>query len=405
MRSLYLVLTSLALCWYYLAFQVEYSSSRAINAYLDYLAHEVFPWVIGCTGFVKIYLAIFYRFRRKLPRFPGLGTWLASIQIYIGAAVDVLVCFGSLLRINLSYLCLAIVLVPLMAIFFISLLCFRHNQLSGTDDGKNKMMTRKKNSKKSTENFNIAVLLNNGLKTRVMPEEFNIVVLLAPHIILSVSGVVGDPDHDGNNYDISNLFMFLTCVLQELTLIMISRGIAPVSELLYKASLVVLLLTAHILAVNAFGKKAVLLLLPEVVPPLLWFSLHLDRRTPIINIQNIKGSEHFVLMPLIVAILGYIMVVPKDESLLVRLCWGSMSCFTSGLITYIILLVLRLWPEKVGMATLSSEEVLKLLTFWGKVLLEATVGLLAFGGLVWLKSTVGPQLCFLDNTPPYCSTL
>lgn len=374
--------------------------------YMEYLTHVVFPWIIGCTGFLKIFLAIFFRFRRKLPRFLGLSTWLASIQIYIATAVDVLVCFGSLLRINLSF-CLAIV--PLMAIFIISVVCLRHTQQSGHVDGKKKIMAMKNNGKKSRvmpEEFNIVTLVNNGLKTRVMPEEFNIVLLMAPHIILSVSGVVGDPEHDGNNYDISNLFMFLTCILQELTLIMNSRGIqARVSELLYKASLVVLLLTAHILAVNVFGKKVFLLLLPEVVPPLLWFSLHLDRRTPIIDVQNIKASERFVLMPVVVAICGYIMVVPKDESLVLRLYWATMSCFASGLITYIILLVLRLWPEKVAMATLSSEEVQKLLTFWGKVLLKTTVGLLAFGLAVWLKSSVGPQLCFLDDTPSYCTTL
>jgi len=260
---------------------------------------------------------------------------------------------------------------------------------SGTDNnGKTRRMARKQhnNGKKARGVINIVELLRDGLKTRVMPEGFNMALLIAPHFLLSLFGMVGDPDHDGNTYDISSLCLFLTCMLQELTLIMmrlpdtISRATAPASELLYKASLVVLLLTAHIMAINAFGKKVLLLLLPEIVPPLLWFSLHLDRRSPIIKVQKIMDSEYyFLLKPVLVALCGYIiMVVSKDGLFISRLNWASMSCFVSGLMTYILLLTLRLWPEQVGMATLSSEEVLNLLTFWGKVLLQATVGLLAF---------------------------
>jgi hypothetical protein len=221
-----------------------------------------------------------------------------------------------------------------------------------------------------------------------MSEKFKIVALLAPHFILCGFGMLGDPDHDGNNYDISNFFLFLTCMLLGLTLMMmrlpasISRGIEPASDLLYKASLVVLLLTAHMVAADAFGKEVVLLLLPEVVPPLLWFSLHLDRRTSIIDdIHKITDSEHFVLRAVAVAISGYMVVAPKDESLFFRLCWASKSCAASGLLTYIIVLVLRLWPEKVRMATLSFDEALKLLMFCWSVLLKAAVVLFLFGGL------------------------
>lgn len=337
----------------------------AVEYALEYLAHEVFPWIIGCTGFVYL-LRVFYLFRRKIPTF-GLSQWLVSIPIYIGTAFDVLACYASLLRINFSYLGLAIF--PLIAISFIGVMCMRHSQLIGrhTDNGKKKKMAR--NSK--------------GKKTTVMLEKFNIVALLAPHFILYISGMVGDPDHDGNNYDISNFCLFLTCMLQDLTVMMtrlpatISRGIAPASELLCKSSLVVLLFTAHMMAVNSFGEKVVVLLLPEVVPPLLWFSLHLDRRTPIINVQNIVGSEHFIFKAVIVAMCGCILqVVHKDEALLY---WASTSCATSGIITYIIVLVLRLWPEKASFATLSFEEVLELLTFWGKLLLQVAIGLFAFG--------------------------
>ena len=184
----------LALSWlgaygsWYLTFQLEYSF-RAINAYKWYVADEVFPWVIGCNMLVKLVLEIFHPDFRDLTTFPCLITWPANSEIYIGAAAGVLVCYVSLLRINMSYLCLAIF--PFMAVSFIFVLWVRHNRLSGG----------------STHT-------DNGIKPTEMPEKFNIVALLAPHFILCVFGLLGDPDHDGNNYDISNFFLFLTCMLR-----------------------------------------------------------------------------------------------------------------------------------------------------------------------------------------------
>lgn len=360
---LQLALAPLVVCssWY-LTSQVEYSS-RAINAYKQYLADEVFPWVIGCNVLVKL----FYLVCRKLPKFPGLSKLPANIEIYIGTALDVLVCYVSLLRINLSYLYLAIF--PIIAISFISVLCMRHNRLSG------RAAVQSGSSRTGTDN---------GKKSTYMP---NTAALRSPHFLLCALGMLGDPDHDGNNYDISQFFLFLTCMLLQLTIMMmrlpagISRGIAPASELLRKASLVLMLLTAHMVATDTFGKEVVLLLLPEVVPLLLWFSLHLDRRKPIINIQKLMDSGHFVLWAMVGAICGYILGVPKDESSFSRLYWACHSCAASGAITYIIALVLLLWPAKVGkVATLSYDEAMDLLKFWGSVLLKAAVGLLAFGG-------------------------
>nr|BAJ98127.1 predicted protein [Hordeum vulgare subsp. vulgare] len=351
---------------YYVTSQVEYSS-RAINAYKQYLADEIFPLVIGCNVIVKLFVEIFYLVRRKLPTFPGLTAWPANIEIYGGTAVDVLVCYVSLLRINLSYIYLAIF--PFIAISFISVLCMRHNRLRGRDEVMSESSIRGP---------------DNGKKATLVLENFNIVALLAPHFILCVLGMLGDPDHDGNNYDISQFFLFLTCMLLQLTIMMvrlpagISRGLAPASELLCKASLVMLLLTGHMVAADTYGKEVVLLLLPEVVPLLLWFSLHLDRRTPVINTKTIMGSGLIVLGATLVAICGYIVGVPKDESSLLRLYWARKSCAASGTITYIIVLVLRLWPEKVGMATLSYDDTVKLLKVWGSVLLVMAVCLFVF---------------------------
>jgi len=280
-------LSWLAFCERYLGFQVEYSS-RAINAYKECLTDEVFPCLIGCNVFVKLIQETFYLIRRKLLILPGLKKLPANFQIYIGTAIDVLVCYLALLRINLGYLSLAVF--PLTAISFIGVLCMRHNNhlTGGNNNGKN----QQREIRSDVDN-------DNGTRATVIPKKFNIVAILAPHFILCVFGMLGDPDHDGNNYDISNFCLFLICMLLHLTLMMlrlpagVSRGIEPASELLYKASLVVLLLTAHVVAVDSFGKEVVLLLLPEVVPPLLWFSLHLDRRTSIVDVHKIKDSENF----------------------------------------------------------------------------------------------------------------
>lgn len=359
------------------------------------------PWFIGC-GWLMFLVQIFPLVRPKLRALPGLrffhqkllalrglqlfhhlpgpSMWLANIQIYIGAASDVLVCYVSLLRINFSYLGLAII--PLIAIIFICVMMHNHLSAYLTNNGKKGTTERKKKGRKTTVRFK---------KDKSVTFEY-IVALLAPHFILYASGMVGDPDHDGNNYDISCFFLFLTCMLQDLKIMTdklpagISCGISPPSEFLYKASLVLLLLTPHMVVVNAFGRKVVIILLWEVVPLLLWFSLHLDRRTPITSVQKMKDTEHF-LWAVVVAVCGCTMAVLTAELLFY---WAGWSCLASAVMTHIIVLVLYLWPgKKARIATLSLEEVLDLLTFWGKFLLKVAAGLFALRVVTLLKSTFG----------------
>jgi lysylphosphatidylglycerol synthetase-like protein (DUF2156 family) len=65
-----------------------------------------------------------------------------------------------------------------------------------------------------------------------------------------------------------------------------------VGSLLRKASLVALLVTVHAMADELLGENVVLLCVLELVPALLWSSLHLDRSSTVITMDTIKSNRN-----------------------------------------------------------------------------------------------------------------
>uniref|UniRef100_A0A0D9Y819 Uncharacterized protein n=1 Tax=Oryza glumipatula TaxID=40148 RepID=A0A0D9Y819_9ORYZ len=164
----------------------------------------------------------------------------------------------------------------------------------------------------------------------------------------------------------------------------VAPGVAAASELLRKASLVVLLVTVHAMAPELLGEDVVLVLLcvPELVPALLWFSLNIDRGSQVITVDKIK-SQRNVLGAAAVAVLAFAyLAVSMDESGVSRCMMTSVSCGVSGLQVYYVVFMLSQWPAQgTGTGASSSsvsylEEAIKLLKFWADILLVAPAALL-----------------------------
>lgn len=57
-----------------------------------------------------------------------------------------------------------------------------------------------------------------------------------------------------------------------------------------------LLVTVHTVAAESLGKDVILFCMPEFVPVLLWFSVHLDRCSSITNVDKIKSCKRWLVV-------------------------------------------------------------------------------------------------------------
>uniref|UniRef100_A0A0E0JI64 Uncharacterized protein n=1 Tax=Oryza punctata TaxID=4537 RepID=A0A0E0JI64_ORYPU len=269
-------------------------------------------------------------------------------------AVVVLLSYLSLLKINLSYIWLAVF--PSITLAFIAALF--NEELRGAVDEEEEDDRRRK---------------DHWLKLKAMA--------VVPYWVLCAMGQF----HGGDSFAVSQFLLFLGSTLGALALMVarLSRlagaaaGLAPASELLRRATLVVMLVTAHAVAAELLGEATVVLLcLPELAPALFWFSLHLDGgSSPAVTINSIKPHRN-VLSVLAVAVVAYLAAAMGERGLSV--CTITMvSCGVSGLLVRCVVLMLCQWPGQAETAsTASLMEVVRVLKFWGNSLLAGAATLL-----------------------------
>lgn len=287
-------------------------------------------------------------------------------------AVVVLITYLSLLVINLTYI--SLVVFPAIALTFIAALsvelhCQSRSQGDDNGDANSGCTTT------GTDKDEKAVKKAEELKA----------ISVVPYWVLCV---MGQFRHAVDKYAVSHFLLFLSSTLGALTLMMvrlpsgIAPGVAPASELLRKASIVVLLVTVHTVAAESLGKDVILFCMPEFVPVLLWFSVHLDRGSSIISVDKIKSCKSWlvVLSAVVAAVFAYL-GASMGESGLSRCTRALVSCGISGLLIYYVVFMLRQWPGQAGMATPSLEETTQLLRFWANALLIAAAALTVFTSL------------------------
>ncbi|KAF2950015.1 hypothetical protein DAI22_01g160800 [Oryza sativa Japonica Group] len=287
-------------------------------------------------------------YARALHRFTSCSSSKsrASLRIYMDTAVVVVLSYLSLLKINLSYIWLAVF--PTLTLAFIAALF--NEELRGDRRAALKAM------------------------------------VVVPYWVLCAMGQF----HGGDSFAVSQFLLFLGSTLGALAL-MAARlsqlagaapGLAPASELLRRATLVVMLVTAHAAAAELLGEATIALLcLPELAPALFWFTLHLDgESSPAATIDGIKSHRNVlsVLAAAAVASVAYLAAAMGERGLSVSTI-TMVSCGVSGLLVRCAVVVLGQWPgqaETAGSTAASLMEVVLVLKFWGNTLLAVAAMLL-----------------------------
>lgn len=341
----------------------------------------------------------------------------ANFRIYRDTAIVVIISYVLLLDINLSYLWLAIF--PLIAISFIFAL-FVELCHPGDNHGKEAV--------KSGSSSIGASEPNDDGKIRKEPEELEFIVMMPFCALCALCVLAQLDDHAAERFVVSQFLLFLSSTLGVLTRMMMrlpagaSPDVTPASELVHKTFLLLLLVTVHTVAAELLGEDMVLVCMPEIVPVLLWFSVHLDRDSSIISVKKIKWHKNvFIAFTALLACLATYM----DETGLSHCTTIMVSCAVSGLLTYYLVFMLHQWPrqqaagnndmaahtslqatclqsEKQGgkdkdtTASLEvavqseeqaglSEEAAQLLKFWANALLMAAAALLLLKFVVALR--------------------
>ncbi|CAO2184653.1 unnamed protein product [Urochloa humidicola] len=170
---------------------------------------------------------------------------------YVKAAVLIIIAYATLLMVNTRYISLLIMLIILLV--FIGAL-FVIVSLKGS------MKFEEDNNDEVTE-------VNKGDKDTLL-----FLTAVLPSWVLFCLGHFG-----AGNLGVSPFLLFLSSSLGELTLMMarFSSEVAPAFEVMHRASLVLLLITAHTMAAELLGDTAVLVCMPELATALVWLIIQL----------------------------------------------------------------------------------------------------------------------------------
>ncbi|KAM3280279.1 hypothetical protein ACQJBY_047209 [Aegilops geniculata] len=302
-----------------------------------------------------------------------------NVWIFRDTVILVLIAYVILVDISLSFVWLAIF--PVIALVFIRALHLKFNRRTGGS-------SRKVNQGSSPV-----------VETKMTTMEVGIIVVTTLGALLGMDQL---PDHEAARFTISLFLLFLSCTVAALTRMVMklpagaSPGIALATEMLHKTLLLLLLATAHTAAAEWLGEDAVLLCLPEVIPVLLWFSLHLDRKpgsSSIISVNKLKPYRNRLIF------LGALVVAPPfaylassmDEAGLSG--WSTtfqVSCGVSGILTYYLVFMLSHWPRQQVAAAGKDGGASGMLKLWAYALLIAAAASLLLKCLV--SARLGLQL-------------
>ncbi|EES00722.1 hypothetical protein BDA96_03G166800 [Sorghum bicolor] len=358
---------------------LSFVSSQVALLMQSYKEHELYVTTV-IIPLVILYMnaCSFVNLGLPLPLSPLNFLPAKKVWIYIETAIVVVISYVSLLIVSWSYIWL--VVFPIIAIGFIVALC---SELSHQDQAGGSHSQEQSNEGEGDEATAPVGKKAEGLEA----------VALVPYWALCMMG-----HFHADKFTVSQFLLFFSFMLGALTMMMtrlvglatVHRGIAPASELLRKASLVVLLVAVHAMAAELLGENALLFCLPEIVPVLLWLSVRLDCHDGAIitgadriklgmdsRVVNLLGAAAAAVLAAMLAA-GYM-----DESVLYWCGKALVSCAVSALLTLYIVFMLCQWPGGQRDGTLVTvtaasllQEAIQLLNSWAKVLLAAVATLL-----------------------------
>jgi len=359
---------------------LSFVSSQVALLMQAYKEHELY--VTGMIPVVIWYMNARSYVELELPQPPFNLFPAKNVRIYIETAIVVVISYVSLLIVNWSHIWL--VIFPVIAIGFIVALC---SQLSHQDQAGG--------SKKQSNDGEGEATAPSGKKAEGLEA-----VALVPYWALCVMG-----HFHADKFAVSQFLLFFSFMLGALTMMMtrlvglatVHRGIAPASELLRKASLVVLLVAVHAVAAELLGENALLYCLPEIVPVLLWLSVRLDcddraiiTATAADRIKQLDlGRRVLILLNAApAAVLSAMLAAGNMEEPVLYWCSKALvSCAVSALLTLYTVFMVCQWPggqrdgTLVTVTAASLQEAVELLKYWANVLLAAVATLLVFTSL------------------------
>ncbi|KAM3198519.1 hypothetical protein ACQJBY_073575 [Aegilops geniculata] len=332
----------------------------------------------------------------KLTNLFSLKKWTnPNVRIFRDTCVLVIMSYLLLLDISMSFIWLAIL--PLSAIVFTQALYFKLSHV--TSDTRGKVTPGSSNV---------------GEKTVKTPVELQM-ILVATFGALLVMDQLNDDDA-AMGFAISQFLLFLSFTVAVLTRMMMKlpadrfKGSAPASVLLHKTLLLLLLVTLHTVTAEWLGQDVVLFCMLEVIPVLLWFSLHLDRppHSPLISVDKIK--QHRMGLIALGALVVALLVAYQEKSMdLAGLSWIMVSCGVSGVLTYYLVFMLHYWhwpwqkQSAPAAARSSSDDNLPLsgmLKVWAHALLIAATVLLLLRYPVAIRYLQQSLVATMSTTMP-----
>lgn len=301
---------------------------------------------------------------------------------YVKTAVLIIIAYATLLVVNTRYI--SLVIIPIIVLVFIGAL-FVMVSLKGC------MESDEDNHNEANKADDIVAASKedgNGGAGDKDNELFLTAVL--PGWVLCCMG-----HFNVDNLVVSQFLLFLTSTLGELTMMMarLPSQVAPAFEVIRRACLVVVLVTAHTMAVELMGDDVMLVCTPELVAVVVWFSIQLGHGGSI-TVSVIEATSHKsgTVVLGVVAILAYL-AASTDESegemnLLSKYMSALVACAFSVILPSLCVFALRQWPGKTPLSQTTAarsselEGAIRLLSFCRDISFKAAAMYLVVTPLV-----------------------
>ncbi|CAO2179995.1 unnamed protein product [Urochloa humidicola] len=276
---------------------------------------------------------------------------------YVKAAVLIIIAYATLLMVNTRYISLFIM--PIIFLVFIGALF---------------VIVSLKASLTFDEDNNEEI--NKGDKDNLL-----FLTAVLPSWVLFCLGHFG-----AGNLGVSPFLLFLSSSLGELTLMMarLSSELAPAFEVMHRASLVLLLITAHTMAAELLGDTTVLVCTPELVTALVWLIIQLGHGG-YTTIQTLEAALRKVEIAVlgVVALLTYIAPIRDEPDLLSSYMSALVACAFSVILPSLCVFALYQWRAQPAAAPSPElEGAIRLLSFSRDVQVKAATMFLVVKPLV-----------------------
>lgn len=314
-------------------------------------------------------------------------------RVCIKAASAIISNYITLVQVNPRYISLFIM--PLIMLVFIGALFIK---VWGTPPqfSVKKKRRKRKSSLKYDQDKNVEVRITE-ISGHQLEEDANAgngtvrgqdiaLFLTAALPVLILCSIEGD-----SGLVVSQFLLFLSSSMGELSMMLASlpSQVAPAFEVIHRASLVVVLLTAHTIAAEALGDHAVLVCLPELVAALVWVTIYLghhDGSTTLRTVESVLSKANIPVQAICYTFLAYL----GQHTMMVELMGESSDGATNLLSSYrdilvaccfsVVLLLLWLfalrqcWGQtKAGPSSSELEAAVRLLSFCRDTLFGAGV--------------------------------